>query len=227
MLSSRASGCLGPTRPLAHSRARAPRIASQPRPHLTFAAGRAPHRHPALASARRSRGGSHVGTGCPTRCPGARQGTGLRDERHGHRVRLGRPTRRAPARARTLAPRAHRCARAGSRKRSRFRARLVGRDETPRRSSRRFGTRAMRHGGGSLFVARASPPRARRRRTRGVSPRDARMTRRARSMEMRGRRARAGTRERSPVRRRGGDPPARARSCWRGAWRSRRRRVTF
>ena len=155
-------------------------------------------------------------------------GTGLRDERHVHRVRLGRPLRRARARACALAPRAPRRVRAGSRRRARPRARLVGRDE--HHGSLAADPRSPRKRGGAarLFAARASlRPRARRRRTRSVSLRDARTTRRARAVEARGRSARTSATfpARRPRRRRA--PPAKARLCWRGALRLRRRRVIF
>lgn len=96
-----------------------------------------------------------------TSAPGARHGDGLgtclRDERHVHRVRLGRPLRRARARACALAPRAPRRVRAGAWRRARPRARLVGRDEAPRNLSRRIRLRREKRGG----ARRASSRRAR------------------------------------------------------------------
>lgn len=148
----------------AHSRIReraTDRTASRIRLRLNFAAGEHLVSVAALASARRSRRSSHVGTGCPTRVTGAGHGTGLRDERHVHRVRLGRPPRRAPARACELAPRAPRRARSGSRRRARPRERSVGRDETRRRSSVSFGIRRARGAARRARSRRARPRRSR------------------------------------------------------------------
>lgn len=99
-----------------------------------------------------------------TSAPGARHGDGLgtclRDERHVHRVRLGRPPRRAPARACELAPRAPRRARFGSRRRARPRDRAVGRDETRRRDTRvSFGIGELIRGAARRACSRRARPR--------------------------------------------------------------------
>ena len=99
-----------------------------------------------------------------TSAPGARHGDGLgtclRDERHVHRVRLGRPPRRAPARACELAPRAPRRARSGSRRRARPRDRAVGRDETRRRDTRvSFGIGELSRGAARRACSRRARPR--------------------------------------------------------------------
>lgn len=99
-----------------------------------------------------------------TSAPGARHGDGLgtclRDERHVHRVRLGRPPRRAPARACELAPRAPRRARSGSRRRARPRDRAVGRDETRRRDTRvSFGIGELIRGAARRACSRRARPR--------------------------------------------------------------------
>ena len=184
-------------------------------PHLRGRTSTSPS--PLPRPARRSRRSSHVGTRVPdVRRQGTGLGTGLRDERHVHRVRLGRPLRRARARmcacAARASPRPRRLAEAraspsASRRSRRSTTESLAAD--PRSPRKRQGARALRG-------ARVPRPRARRRRTRSVSLRDARTTRRARAVEARGRSARtsATSPARRPRRRRA--PPAKARLCWRG-----------
>ena len=153
-------------------------------------------------------------------------GTGLRDERHVHRVRLGRrsdapgrvhvrlrrarlaasaPARggaRVPERVSSVATKHHGIARGGSA----FAAKSGGARRASSRRARPYGR--VRVGGGRG----CEPPR----RTD-----DARARRSKRGVGARG----VGVSGARPRRRRA--PPAKARLCWRGALRLRRRRVIF